>query len=343
MNDLRVPKLRASGTRQFVGFDRTQIETLLLTIARRVLERQPDVRCLSQVDLYPLKRFALGQFYGGVFQQNTFLGELGLYRGWAANKKNHVQAGAIEKDFRSYDAVHLKSAWFGGYLFDHYGHFLTEGLSRLSAIGNSTDPIIFFNPMRVKKLRPYMTDVFRHIGIDPDRIELCNALTKIDSLAAQEPTFQIRGFVNTIMRRLLKRPSNSATSPRKLFLSRAKLGRKRKILGEAALERRLVDDLGFDVVYPEKLPLPEQITLLDEAETIVACEGSALHTLMFCNSFKKVITLCGGVPNVNFLLVDELFDADVVYVGSAHAEFSDPAYVWAVDVNKAVGILKELT
>ena len=80
----------------------------------------------------------------------------------------------------------------------------------------------------------------------------------------------------------------------KLYLSRSRLAADaRHIVGEEQLEQDLAG-LGWRVVYPEELPLAEQLDRLAAARTIAGGVGSALHLLMaFGEAFgqRRLISL----------------------------------------------------
>ena len=67
----------------------------------------------------------------------------------------------------------------------------------------------------------------------------------------------------------------------RLYLSRSRLSPEcRLVAGEDQLDEEL-RGRGWSVVYPETLPLQEQLRLLAEARIIAGCVGSAMHLLMY--------------------------------------------------------------
>jgi len=48
---------------------------------------------------------------------------------------------------------------------------------------------------------------------------------------------------------------------------------------------------GFGVIYPEDFPLPEQAAIFRHAEVVAGYAGSALFTLAFCETPKRVIMI----------------------------------------------------
>lgn len=88
----------------------------------------------------------------------------------------------------------------------------------------------------------------------------------------------------------------TAGTARRIFLSRAESGRTaRPLLNEDSIERIAVQH-GFHIVYPEKLPLLDQIGLFRAARRIVGQYGSALHGSIFSRAGSIVAGLHGQLP-----------------------------------------------
>lgn len=76
------------------------------------------------------------------------------------------------------------------------------------------------------------------------------------------------------------------------FLGRRNL-KWRRLLNEAEITQKL-EEIGFNVVYPEDMTLREQIAMFREAEAIVAPNGSALLNLIFAPPEVALIVLTQG-------------------------------------------------
>jgi len=87
------------------------------------------------------------------------------------------------------------------------------------------------------------------------------------------------------------------TSPRRLYLSRAKQGRRRIVNEKKVIS--LLRRHGFDVVYPERLSFKDQLELWANAEIVVAPAGSAMVNMIFAPRHALVVALVGDASGTN--------------------------------------------
>jgi capsular polysaccharide biosynthesis protein len=332
------PRHASRGRRVFENFGHNRIAAHLRGFAERVLAA-PAISQVENARFAPVERYKKGFFTGGVYGAAGYMGELALHRGFAANRTAHVSAAADAPEMTS---EILPVAWFGGYLFDHYGHFILEGLARVQnpAIRQSSDPIVFFDMMRIRYLRSYMADAFSHCGIDPARIHLCNAPLTVESLRIVEPSFEVRGFVRPSAYRDLSVADADRSGV--VYLSRSRLDRVRKIEGEEELERHLERSFEARIVYPEAISFKLQLQTLASAACVIGCEGSAFHTFIFQREAPLAIILDNSLPHVDYLLCDEVFDGETVYIRAAKetAEGRNRGH-WTIDVPAALRIIEK--
>ncbi|MBT9289578.1 glycosyltransferase family 61 protein [Prosthecodimorpha staleyi] len=177
------------------------------------------------------------------------------------------------------DGDHL----FAGILFNHYGHFLLEGLTRLWALRRAApDRTILWLRHHGRPMRSWHGQIFALFGIDQARFRFVEGATRIDRLEVPEsgwisPTHSAPEYFDAIRLRC----GTPVTPGRKVWLSRSRLADNQgRILGEAELEA-VLRRRGWDIVHPETLSVAEQIDRLDGAEHIAGFEGSAFHTLLF--------------------------------------------------------------
>ncbi len=342
-----MPKSRSKGTRKFVGFPESILKSRFEQFDQRVSDVPPEIRSIKDVHLEPLVVKGQGQFTGGAYCRGEFLAELSLRRGWRARETQHVTGtGAIHKPESK-----LETAWFGGILHRHFGHFLLETLARVQSreVVRSAEPIIFFNPFGLSRLKPFMEGVFHHLGISIDRISFCSTPLDIGILQVQKPTFQLNGFVNVSSRSILKQAAR-AVPPRSgiIYLSRSKAKLPRRVLEEEQLEKQLEASALAQVTYPERLSFAEQVACLRKSALVTGCEGSAFHTLMFVDGTRTSVMFCPNVPNLSFVLCDELIDGDAIYVhcGLDHDCRLGPSpriTPWALDVQRAVDLIGRIS
>lgn len=83
--------------------------------------------------------------------------------------------------------------------------------------------------------------------------------------------------------------SNSAEPKRKIYFKRG-TGVERKILNEDAVIN-ILSEQGFEIVEPDKLTIPQQAALMQEAKVVVSAHGAALTNLLFASKNCSLIEI----------------------------------------------------
>jgi hypothetical protein len=85
-------------------------------------------------------------------------------------------------------------------------------------------------------------------------------------------------------------------------------------------------EFGFEVVFPEQLPWPDQVALFMDAEAIVGEFGSGLHAAMFSRPGTRIVSI--GFGNLTQSYIAALRGHELAYLrtdGPLSAEFSADA------------------
>lgn len=181
----------------------------------------------------------------------------------------------------------LSGRWlWGGVLWDHFGHFIVESSSRLWPLPQLMDDIdgILFIPKRPDRsgaLLGFQRAFFDQLapGI---RVEIANDPVKVEHLIVPEQGFGLgritagsSAFKETMTQHFAK--DVTAQGGKKLYISRSNVSLKRGgILGEKLIETYL-EAAGYEIFHPEKHDIATQVARYKAAESILSCEGSALH------------------------------------------------------------------
>lgn len=232
--------------------------------------------------------------FNGVYGLDSNLFECSaLVRGQHRTHFNSPLRVDVQKDCNT-----IPTCIYGGILFGrHFGHFLTETMSRLwwlmdSALSADSDvPILFRLAGRNRhdrcEMAAFATSVLRKLGIservliptEPVTVEEC-----IIPHAAIVNNHSVHVEYITLMRELGGRLLNgnvcsTGRGSRKLYLSRSRLpARTRKLANEKQLEV-ILRRAGYDIVHPQELRIEEQVRLFHEAKEVVGPIGSAFHNL----------------------------------------------------------------
>lgn len=188
---------------------------------------------------------------------------------------------------------------WGGTLFFHFGHFLTESLSRLWGAEGSGATSILFAPKSLLGKRPeglsgWQRQILDRMGVTlPVRILYDHA--EVEELIVPGPGFGLgvmaRGTdeFRAMARRMT--PPVQPVAGRKLYLSRSALPKKTgSVLGEAALERRLEAE-GFEIFHPQQHSIDAQLAAFRSASHLLGPDGSAFHLAGFVAAPQQRFTL----------------------------------------------------
>lgn len=214
----------------------------------------------------------------------------------------------------------LDTALFGGILFPcHFGHFLTESMSRLwpfyfnHILENRDIPILFraasSSPVSISGLFLPGKEIFIAAGL-LEQVRISNSYILVKKMIVPEPSLLLGDMIHQVhadyLQYLGRKIIYQGASERRLFgdkvyYSRARLrpGYCRKIVNEPCLERELVGH-GYSIVCPETYSLADQVSLFNEASEVAGPVGSAFFTMLLtCNSEVKAILF---LENTNGLI-----------------------------------------
>ena len=191
----------------------------------------------------------------------------------------------------------------------HFGHWLTEGISRLWPLLHSEESlrVAWATSLKARLTRIRYSQFLAGAGanhwrnslpafnIKRDRLRSISRPTRVKTLLVPAPSMENRAKIHpihlTVAQRigshvLNGRPVEQSEQP--VFYSRTRLpSDKRKIEGEDRVEE-YCRKKGALIVYPEKLGLAEQIAIVEKHDLFIGTVGSAWHALLFRNSNRSL-------------------------------------------------------
>ena len=201
------------------------------------------------------------------------------------------------------------TAIYMGILFHHFGHFLLEGLARAwFAKGNPDLPIVWsVDEPRTDDRPPERSGILDRLGLPASgakphykrwQSDLLSLLgirnppifvarsTVFDQLIIPDVGYRIQTYLHPDHRDFLAVVEHRPEPGRRTWLSRARL---REVGNRSApqVDRRMAD-AGWDVVFPEQLPIAEQIRRLAASERVAGEQGSAFHMLLFLRNASRL-------------------------------------------------------
>lgn len=273
----------------------------------------------------------------GVYQAGYLLNAAMLNR---AN--GYIQSGPFHLELVA--EHHYNSALYGGFLVDHYGHFLLEGLSRLWGTSKIDVPILFQTPPGLNKitsLPKYMQEIFELLGVI-NKIILVDRPVSVETLFIPDATNTLDGFISkTFLQSVaLNAYNNDFVKSDLIYLSRSKL--ENGVISEESYFEQKLEKNGFTIVYPETLSVKQQIEIISNCKVLMGFVGSAFHTMTLCGTIpEKVIYLQRMKDlNANFKEIDRRLGVNALYID---AVISDNGFqgVGHVDFEKIIMILQQ--
>jgi hypothetical protein len=241
----------------------------------------------------------------------------------------------------------LYLSWVQG----HWGHFLTEGVSRLWARSAHRE----LRALRCLSLLAYpgnasVAGYLAALGLSTEQVRDFKVPVRLDKCFIPGASFVNRAAAYTAH----LRPSQevvathsraaSMSSQAPVYLSRTRLRAERVTRRECELEAALAGR-GVRIVYPELLTLEEQIELFNAHRVFIGCWGSAFHGLCLARAPERITThvIVDAVPNTNYLMFDALLGCESNYVqamcSTAGAPGDPPGRSLTIDVEAFLAYL----
>ena len=235
------------------------------------------------------------QLGGGVFDQNFKLvaGCDNLY---------HEKRGAdyditSEKKFDRQSVVQSnEEVIYGGGLTCHFGHFMSECLSRMwYLIENPSSKLKWaFLNLHGWKISRWVYKLFDLLSLPEDRIIIVDKPTQFKSIVVPDQSALIKeDFTSKFMLPYEKIASRIVPrgDVKKLFLTRGRDLSTKNYLANQEYFEEFYRARGFKVVAPEKLSISEQIALITGANEIATYLGTLAHWSLFCRPSTKFTML----------------------------------------------------
>lgn len=190
------------------------------------------------------------------------------------------------------DWFHLDSEYRG-----HYGHAMTEQLSRLWAWAEAKKrypdlkALMLVTPWRAR-LGDWEYELYGAAGIARDDLVLFDHAVRPQRLLGATPMFCQPYYVHADIRAVYRTVGDALAMaaptrryPERIFCSRRH--DKRAATNTAEVEA-FFEALGFAIIYPEDYPMAEQVQLFRSATEIAGFAGSAMFTMAFDPKPKRI-------------------------------------------------------
>lgn len=349
MNESRLDKCLSS---RFVGFETHPAPNM--DNANVYRDENPTLRTLNDVTFMPTTsripkdvytKSTTIKYVGGLYDNTgKFIPESALWRGVGPISTGRKAIPLNETIFQERDEEVL----YLGFMFRHFGHFLTESLTRVWAVKELgwKGPVIFHASPYLNEIKAYQLEILDKMGIDPDKVEMPRHPMRFRKVHIPAASMAIQSYIYDIQKQAFEASGHRADREtkdfEKVYVSRAGIDTTRAI-GELELEQLLAGE-GFKIVRPEIHSIDEQIRIFNSARIYVGCLGSAMHNLLYATQNPEVIFLCRDRPiNKNYLLIDSIKSFNSIYFRANRSEADEifRSGPWQIDLARVMSFLKE--
>jgi hypothetical protein len=175
---------------------------------------------------------------------------------------------------------------FLGTFMNHYGHFITESLSRYwgPEPADRFDHLVSYTFVH-NKGRPFVQRFHRHLteilGIPIKRVRFLGEPVRFDEIVVPEQLWRYDKYANARLRNLYARiiDRHAAKAGGRVFLSRASYAGAR--LSNILDVEDVFARFGFKVLYPEEVPIQRQLSLYANCEILAGPSVSGMHNCLF--------------------------------------------------------------
>ena len=175
---------------------------------------------------------------------------------------------------------------YGGLLMNHFGHFLTEALSRLWFIRAHPEiPVLWHGvalPVPHTVWPGWLQQVWSLLGLGRHLHHVIREPRRFGQVIVPQPGLTLAGGLHPSQAAALAVVPPQPPSEERVWLSRSSLPAQfGRLLGEGVLERRLAER-GWIVRRPEMMTVADQVAVFARADTVAGFAGSAFHTVLLC-------------------------------------------------------------
>lgn len=238
---------------------------------------------------------------------------------------------------------------FVGNVYNQFGHFLLEHMNRAYAILDkkyADMKYVLINNKSVNPVPEYMFAFLELLGIKRENIIILEQTTRFKNVYVPDQGFNLPVYSSDKFGKTFDKIASNVNDPKtiydKIYVSRAKL-KSRKTYGEEKVQK-IFERNGFKVIYPETLPLVDQIALMKGCRVLAGCAGTALHMALFMKSGGTVIQIKrNGMVKDNATtqyLINKTKNLDSVFINSSIEKIktdhcADRPQIIGVDKNMA--------
>ena len=278
------------------------------------IRETPTVSRIKNATVLPLRRDG-----GLLFGRGGVLDEYGEY------VPSSGIPGRVEGSYPLENAEYRdEKVVYCGYLVNHWGHFLIEGVTRLWYFlenDPTIDKYVYFveenDPREIKGNFRRFLELLKIW----DKLEIIRKPVRYREVLIPELGIHMRSAYTPKLRKVFDTVAENITvdpgwqASEKIFFSRSQL----KKAGFFERGCDMMDDFfgrnGYRILFPEKLTLDEMVYAIRNAKTVASLSGSLPHNMLFARNGQNLEIAERLVLNIdNQVDVNRIRDLNVVYI-----------------------------
>ncbi len=280
------------------------------------VRNDPEVWRGKNATILPLKR---DPSFGLLFGKGGVVTEEGEYLSLSCIPGRVQHAYPVENpEYRDETVVYC------GYLVNHWGHFLIEGVTRLWYFlenDPTVDKYVFFvDENEERQIKGNYREVLELLKIW-DKLEIINKPTTYREVIVPELGIHMRTAYTPKLVNVFDAiadnvvPDPSWETPEKIYYSRSQFAKGIPFeFGFDSLDNFFAKN-GYTILYPEKVPLSRMIHYIRNSKVVATLSGSLPHNMLFARNGQKVeIIERLVISDDNQTDVNRMRELDVVYV-----------------------------
>ena len=184
-----------------------------------------------------------------------------------------------------------------GYLVNHWGHFLIEGVTRLWYFlenDRRVDKYVFFlDEHEEREIKGNYREFLELLKIW-DRLEIINRPTTYREVIVPELGIHMRTAYTPKLVKVFDAAADSVVpdpgweTPEKIYFSRSQFQKGLPFeSGYDTLDNFFAKN-GYTILYPEKVPLSRMIHYIRNSKVVASLSGSLSHNMLFANQGQRV-------------------------------------------------------
>ena len=184
-----------------------------------------------------------------------------------------------------------------GYLVNHWGHFLIEGVTRLWYFlenDRRVDKYVFFlDEHEEREIKGNYREFLELLKIW-DRLEIINRPTTYREVIVPELGIHMRTAYTPKLVKVFDAAADSVVpdpgweTPEKIYFSRSQFQKGLPFeSGYDTLDNFFAKN-GYTILYPEKVPLSRMIHYIRNSKVVASLSGSLPHNMLFANQGQRV-------------------------------------------------------